>query len=166
MARPIFPHAPQWTSAQDAILIALWPRGVRPEILAYSLGRTEAAVCKHATELRLRRHRERPLGWWNEDRREAAFQMQADGYSASAIAGELGCTKGAVIGLWNRRRRLNERFSTFEERLARYPEPKGCRYPIGDPLEKIVWCDAPITVFGRVYCDSHHEKCWYRREEP
>jgi hypothetical protein len=36
-----------------------------------------------------------------------------------------------------------------------------CCYPIGDPRAAgFRFCEAPVTIVGRSYCEEHHALCW------
>lgn len=156
-----------WTAQEKEAFAALLGSGASGALIAEQLGRTLRAVWSKTKALGL--SSARPIGggvesaFWRENG-DKALEMADAGIPTSEIGRRLGCTKNAVIGRLSREGESHPS-TTFAERLASYPEPKGCRYIAGDVRrDGIHWCDAPITVFGRSYCDFHHEKCWSRRE--
>lgn len=164
-----------WTPEEDAALLLVWPSVMPIADVVTQVGRSVHAVRRRAQILKVRRphqkpHKRPPAGpfWRVPGCFELALEMSQAGVPASEIARRLGCTKNAVIGRLFRTigsRNPKRPVIAFEERLARYPEPKGCRYIAGDVRrDGIHWCDAPITVFGRSYCDEHHAICWQKAE--
>lgn len=171
-----------WTATEEKVFASLLDSNASGAAIAEQLGRTLHSVWSKSKALGL--SSARPIGggvesaFWRENG-EKALEMALAGVPMQTIAAELGCTRNAVIGRLNRSRLYQghpnpppgpkwkpKPSEGLEERLARYPEPKGCRYIAGEVRRGgIHWCNAPITVFGRSYCDEHHALCWSGREE-
>ncbi|MEF2552020.1 GcrA family cell cycle regulator [Aurantimonas sp. A2-1-M11] len=72
---------------------------------------------------------------WSDERIAAASRLWIDGNSAAVIAGELGVSRNAVIGISNRKRALFPRRRTVT--TARKAPPEAAPKPTSQPVPKI-----------------------------
>ena len=103
---------------------------------------------------------------WTEERVNQALRRCREGASAAIIAGELGTTKNAVVGMLYRKRPGPRGKVSPPTPAAQEEGPvtmmelteQTCRWPIDlvDPLGRILFCGARVKLRA-VYCVAHHK---------
>jgi hypothetical protein len=153
-----------WTAQDVARVVELRAQGHGPVAIARELGTTTAAVANFLYR-RKRRGRQvppwspvRPVSpQWPPERVARALQLAAAGYTYTAIAAALGCTKNAIAGIVHRHRPpAVPPLAQLEARLN-WPrvQQTGCRWIAGDPAEPgWAYCGEPC-VEGSSWCAAH-----------
>lgn len=182
----------QWDDEKIARVAALDAKGCPLWQIAQDIGATVNAVSGKIARLGLRQARGRRDNaaqqkrakniadvFWTEERIAALLRLKGEGLSASEIAGEMGTTKGSVLGKLRRLGYASQKPNKGKLYIARkrrvlakngHPHlPKGavdllglrsadCRWPVTDRPPHL-FCGQPQRE-GSSYCSFHSSKAW------
>jgi hypothetical protein len=178
-----------WTPEAVALVGELKVQGLGPTAIGRQIGVSSQRAGKLLARLRQADGRAAATavpaapGWWDADgRREAALAMARAGMTMMAIAGELGTSKNAVVGVVARARMAQQAAAEVEAKIEAETETRelaglapatlderlrwavvmapGCRWVFGAPLawsgcDDWRWCGIEPLVAGSAYCQTH-----------